>query len=186
MSPTGGFPLDTPNLLSPRDAPKPKGSKITGPLSTLFWLALLRIYAGLYWAAHAIIKVANPAFGTTDGYFGTVLNDAIANSRGNYHDWLIGSVSPHIALLSTTLSYAEILLALMLLVGLAGRFAAFALLVMGALYWFGAEYFLIVSQYIGREAVGLVLAFFCMVLPTTAYLSIDAWISLKHARKAIS
>lgn len=181
MNPEDRPPLDAPTLPSHRDVPETKSSKIAGPSSTLFWLALLRIYAGLYWAAHAVIKVANPSFGTTHGYFGTVLNDAIANSNGSYHDWLIGSVSPHIALLSTMLSYAEILLALLLLVGLAGRFAAFALLVIGALYWVGAEYFLIVSQYVGREAVGLALAFFCMVLPTTAYLSVDALRARKQA-----
>ncbi|MHB8177395.1 MAG: TQO small subunit DoxD [Vulcanimicrobiaceae bacterium] len=140
-----------------------------------FWLALVRIYAGLFWLSHGVPKfLDSAAFMPPNGYLPQFIAHAQTHTSGWYHGFLVGVVAPNIGIFAELVRLGEVLVGCSLLFGLFTRLGgAFGVLLAlnelaakGGLTSFGVLG--------GMGVVALVLSAINVVLPTGRMLGIDA------------
>lgn len=146
-----------------RSIPRPYGA----------WLAVLRIYTGIFWLSHSLQKITDPNFGSPDGNIARLVTNSISSSSGVYKNFLTGTIEPHLVLFATILTYAELLLAVSLILGFGTRFAALAAVCLSALYWCMSGQFATVSGYATDNAAAVVLSLTCLVLPVGMFFGLD-------------
>lgn len=149
------------------------------------WLAIIRIYTGVFWLAHALQKMIDPRFAGPDGSIDRLVTASIQASSGTYRDFLIGTVQPHLALFATILTYGELLIAVSLILGFGTRIGAFVAVCLSALYWFMSGQFATVGGYATANAAGLLLSLTCLVLPVGMSLGIDGVRSRRRQSTAV-
>jgi uncharacterized membrane protein YphA (DoxX/SURF4 family) len=138
-------------------------------------LALLRIYAGLFWLSHGIPKfTGSDKYMPPSGFMPQFVLQAVQGSTGFYHDFLVGVVTPHIALFAELVRLGEVLAGCSLLFGLLTRVGGLA----GA--FLALNYFLAKGGFTSWEAIGspeaaaIALSLVNVLLPTGRYLGVDA------------
>ncbi|MGH7737873.1 MAG: TQO small subunit DoxD [Candidatus Tyrphobacter sp.] len=139
-----------------------------------WWLALLRIYVGLFWLSRAYPKFKDPnGFLGANGTLGTELTRALAATTGPYHTFLLTSIQPHIAIYAQLLRYGEAVAGALLLLGLFTRLGGLIGIILGiiGLISGGSTIF---NGWSSLEAAAIALSAVSLVLPTGRALGIDA------------
>ncbi len=109
-------------------------NEFTRKKSASLWpLALLRIYTGVFFVYYGIGKIRGGNF--ANGLEGFV-NGRLEDSYGFVRPFLESVVLPNKALFAFLVSWGELLIGLALIVGLATRYASIAGAVMVAAFWF--------------------------------------------------
>jgi uncharacterized membrane protein YphA (DoxX/SURF4 family) len=149
-----------------------------------FWLALVRIYTGIFWLEHGLGKLhTKPAFGAPGGTMATFLAEQAGQTTGFYHAFLTGTVIPNLSTFAYAVELGEMVAGALLLVGLFTRLGAFIGVVLALNYWLakgGIEHLIATSSgvhgfagFSGLEMCAAVLTAISLVLPTGRVLGID-------------
>ncbi len=151
-----------------------------------FWLALVRIYTGIFWLEHGLGKLhTKPAFGAPGGPMATFLSEQAGQTTGFYHVFLTGTVLPNLPTFAYAVELGEMVAGALLLVGLFTRVGALIGVVLALNYWLakgGVEHLIATSSgvhgfagFSGLEMCAVVLTAISLVLPTGRVLGIDAF-----------
>jgi uncharacterized membrane protein YphA (DoxX/SURF4 family) len=91
------------------------------PRTYAVWLAVLRIYTGIFWLSHGVPKLLNPRFFGAKGMMAGMIGETTATGHGPYHDFLVNVVLPHAGVFSHLVAWGETLAGVSLLLGLFTR-----------------------------------------------------------------
>lgn len=95
--------------------------KLLSDRTYAFWLALLRIFLGIFWITHALPKFTTGFFMPPNGIFGQMAQRGATNSTGAYHDLLVNVVIPNIYVFANLVRFGEMLVGVLLLFGFLAR-----------------------------------------------------------------
>ena len=138
------------------------------------WLAVIRIFAGVFWLTHGVPKLLSPAFAA---HMPDMVRDMSSQTTGPYHDFIVHVVLPNGNLFAHLVAWGETLTGVSLLLGLltpAGGLVGFFL---------GLNYFLAKGSYAhltdlgGLDAAAMALSFINIVLPTGLIWGFDGVLS---------
>jgi thiosulfate dehydrogenase [quinone] large subunit len=144
------------------------------------WLAVLRIYTGLFWLNHGWGKVTDANWAASGGPMATMVSKMAQGGNGAYHDFLTGTVLPNSAVFAHLVAWGETLTGVSLLVGLLTPLGAGGgvFLALNYLVAKGVD----LDAAFGMDALAAVLSFANLVLPTGAILSVDSLLRRRGAR----
>ena len=146
------------------------------------WLAVLRIFTGIFWMAHGVPKLLGATFFGPSGDMAGMLREASASGHGPYNDFIAHVALPNAGLFSHLVAWGETLAGISLLLGLFSRLG-------GAVGVFLAlNYFMLKGSYAhvtalgGLDAAAMALSFIPIVLPTGVIWGLDGVLpgSRKH------
>lgn len=155
------------------------------PLSQTYatWLAVLRIYTGVFWLFHGVPKLLNPRFATPGGMMSGMIQQNVAQSSGPYHDFLVTVVLPHAALFAHLVAWGETLTGVSLLLGLLSRVGGLVGVFLPLNYWLMKSGYSEWSTLGGLDWAAMALSFTHLVLPTSLVLGVDALIARRPRRR---
>jgi uncharacterized membrane protein YphA (DoxX/SURF4 family) len=161
--------------------------------SYAFWLALFRIYVGVFWIYHALPKFLNadrflPPNGFMVMMITTAINGAPAPANmpgvmarppvgGLYHDFLAGVVLPHIDVFAEMVRVGELLVGIALVLGLLTRIGGLGGMFLAANYMLAQSTFFSSAGWSSLDGVTFVISAVNFVLPTGRFFGIDAFFS---------
>lgn len=138
----------------------------------LWPIALLRVYAGVFFAWHGIAKLGGGDFaGGMSGF----LNSNLESSFRFYRPFVEAVVLPNKAVFATLVSWGEIAIGVALLVGLATRYAAFAGAFLVANFWFATGQGVLAGN--NHDVVWLVLLLVLGLVPAGRIAGLDDGLS---------
>lgn len=150
------------------------------------WLAILRIFTGLFWLSHGVGKFLNSSqYLPPNGFLPQFVAKATQGSSGFYHDFLVAVVAPHIGIFAELIRLGEVLVGCSLLFGLWTRLGA-----LGGVF-LAVNYILAKGGITSFDGVGsldmaaLALSFVSLVIPTGRMLGVDALLVRKVGSPAI-
>lgn len=163
---------------------KARSRMLPNPVKYATWLAVLRIYAGVFWLTHGIPKLLNPQFFGPQGFMVTLIRDNTSNGgSGAYAAFLTHVVIPNADLFSHLVAWGETLTGVSLLLGLltpvggvVGMFLAF-------------NYFMTKGSYAHITALGgldfaaIMLSFINVALPTGLVAGFDGVMWASRTRR---
>ena len=138
------------------------------------WLAVLRIFTGVFWLTHGVPKLLNPAFAAR---MPDMIREMSSEASGPYHDFIMHVVLPNASLYAHLVAWGETLTGVSLLLGI--------LAPVGGLvgFFLGLNYFLMKGSYAhltdlgGLDAAAMALSFINLVLPTGLIWGFDGVLS---------
>jgi uncharacterized membrane protein YphA (DoxX/SURF4 family) len=153
------------------------------PLRHGFWLALIRIYAGVVLFSHGFNKLmSQPPFNGPDGFLTKFLQDAVTKTSGPYHDFLATVVVPNTSTFGFLVEVGELCAGALLIVGLFTRLGALLAMFLVLNYWAAKGNYIGVSAYTTEDWLVFALAFVSLALPTGRFFGLDAFAG-RRARK---
>jgi uncharacterized membrane protein YphA (DoxX/SURF4 family) len=158
-----------------------KGFLMTLPSSQRYasWLALFRIYVGIFWLSHGIPKLLNPRFFGPNGMVGMVGN-VNANTTGWYHNFLVTVVLPNYPIFSHLVAWGETLTGVSLLLGVLTPVGGIVGVFRPLNYYRMKAAYTDVANIGGLDFAAMALSFINIVLPTGLKWGIDGMV--KRAR----
>lgn len=139
-----------------------------------WFLAALRIYAGLFWISRALPKFTDSgSFLPPTGSMSAAVNRAIAMNGGPLHAFVVGTVQPHIDIFAQLVRVGEMAAGILLLLGLFTRLGGLLGVVLGAFAFLSGGY-TIVTGWSSLEAAAIALSAVSLVLPTGRVAGVDA------------
>ena len=138
------------------------------------WLAVLRIYTGIFWLSHGVPKLLNPQFFGQHGFMASMLGEQTAKAHGPYNDFLVHVVLPNAGVFSHLVAWGETLAGVSLLLGLFTRVGG----IVGV--FLPLNYFMMKGAYADLTSVGgldiaaAALSLIHAVLPTGLVAGLDA------------
>ena len=149
---------------------------LPSPRTYAFWLALVRIYTGIFWLDHGLGKLrAHPAFGAPDGMMAQFIGGELGKTApGPYHDFLERIVTPNLAQFAFLVQLGELTAGILLLLGLFSRAGAVVGVVLALNYFAAKGAFASVAGYAGIDILAAALTAISVVLPTGRYVGFDA------------
>jgi len=144
------------------------------------WLAVLRIFTGVFWLTHGVPKLLNPRF---PGNLADMVGRMSSSASGPYHDFILHVVLPNATLFGHLVAWGETLTGVSLLLGLltpAGGIVGFFL---------ALNYFLSKGSYAhitdlgGLDAAAMALSFINIVLPTGLIWGLDSMLPASRLRR---
>lgn len=138
-----------------------------------WWLALLRIFTGVFWLSHAIGKFTNArAFLPPSGFMANVVGKAATGTAGPYHAFIVSIVQPHIDLFAQFVRFGEVAAGILLVLGLFTRLGGLLGVFLGANYLLAMGYSAS-AGWSSLEAAAIALSAVQLVLPTGRVLGLD-------------
>lgn len=139
------------------------------------WFTLLRIYTGVFWLAHGIPKfLDSDKFMPPGGFMPKVVANAVSSQTGPYHDFLAGTVVPHIGLFAELVRLGEVLTGCALLLGVFTRFGGLVGCFLALNYALANGDFSDWTSIGSMDAVAFVLSFLMLAVPAGRVLGVDA------------
>jgi len=133
------------------------------------WLAIFRIYTGIFWLLHAIPKFTEPAaFLPPTGFMPQMIQKSVGSTTGFYHDFLANTVLPNAGLFAQLVRCGELLVGISLVLGLFSRLGGLGGVFLALNYMLAKNAFGASDGYAGLDFVAAVISFFNVVLPTDA------------------
>ena len=155
---------------------------LPSPRTYAFWLALLRIYLGIFWLEHGLGKLrSNPAFGAPGGLMSQFLATNLAKSTGPYHDFLATIVQPNLTAFAFLVQAGEIATGGLLLVGLFTRLGGLLGVFLALNYLVAKGNLTGMSAFTGLDMLAAVASAVNLVLPTGRYLGFDGLLTPRPA-----
>ena len=149
------------------------------------WLAIFRIYTGVFWLIHAVPKFTDAAsFLPPSGFMPMMIQKSIGSSSGFYHDFLATTVMPNISVFAQLVRAGELLVGISLVLGLLSRIGGLGGVFLAANYMLAKGAFSAVDGYGGLDFVAIVLSLVNVVLPTDARWSFDTALFRRRRRAA--
>ncbi|PZR56075.1 MAG: hypothetical protein DLM50_09680 [Candidatus Meridianibacter frigidus] len=128
------------------------------------WLAVLRMYTGIFWLIHGIPKWMPGA--PFVARFGETTQKLAAGSTGAYHSYLVSVVLPNASLFGNLLRAGEVLVGISLLFGLLTRMGALGGMFLALNYMLAKNAMGSIDTYASLDAAAFVLSFMHLVLPS--------------------
>jgi len=148
------------------------------------WLAIFRIYTGIFWLLHAIPKFTEPAaFLPPAGFMPQMIQKSLGSMTGFYHDFLANTVLPNVGLFAQLVRCGELLVGISLVLGLLSRLGGLGGVFLALNYMLAKNAFGAPDGYAGLDFVAAVISFFNIVLPTDARWALGA-ASFRARRRA--
>ncbi|HEV2878378.1 MAG TPA: DoxX family membrane protein [Candidatus Eremiobacteraceae bacterium] len=153
---------------------------LPAPQKYATWLAVIRIYTGIFWLTHGVPKLLNPGFAGNG--MADMVREASATTTGPYHDFIVHVVLPNATLFGHLVAWGETLTGVSLLLGLLTQVGG----VVGFLL--PLNYFLMKGSYAhvttlgGLDAAAMALSFINIVLPTGLTLGLDSMLPASRLR----
>lgn len=141
------------------------------------WLAVLRIYTGIFWLLHGIPKLLNPKFAGPGGMMADMVRGNAAQTNGPYHDFLVHVVLPNAPLFAHLVAWGETLVGVSLLLGLFSRLGGLVGVFLPLNYWLMKGDFVHLTSLGGLDWAAMALSFTHLALPTGLVLGLDAYIA---------
>ncbi len=156
----------------------------TSSASTNGWLAVLRIYTGVFWLYHGYGKLTNPEWSAQNGMMVQIIQGMIKETSGPYHDFVVNVVLTHVPLFANLIAWGELLVGVSLVLGL--------LTVVGGIggAFLALQYFIAKGSYTSLpgwtafDMFTLVVSLACAMLPTWKVLALDAVLFRGRRRSA--
>lgn len=157
---------------------------LPSPLTYGGWLAVLRIFTGVFWLSHGVPKLLNPQFFGASGIMAGMLREANSGSSGPYTNFIAHVVLPNADLFSHLVAWGETLTGLSLLLGLFTRVGGFfgVFLPLNYLLMRGSN--LNLTSIGGLESAAMALGFISLVLPTGLVWGLDGKLPVSRGRRA--
>jgi len=137
------------------------------------WLAVIRIYTGVFWLIHGTGKLISPQFASPAGMFSKILQDMMAGSSGPYHEFLVNTVLPHASTFAHLVAWGETLTGVSLLLGLLSRVGGIGGMFLTLNYMLAQGELSKLNGYAGLDAAAFALSFLNLVLPTGMRFGLD-------------
>lgn len=137
------------------------------------WLAVLRIYTGIFWLLHGVPKLLNPNFASPDGGMAGMVTDMGSKTSGAYHDFIMHTVLPNAPVFAHLVAWGETLVGVSLLLGLLTRVGGFFGVLLPLNYWLAKGSYGEASGFAGLDFAAMALSFVSLVLPTGLVLGLD-------------
>lgn len=141
-----------------------------------FWLALLRIFLGIFWIARAIPKFTTGFFMPPDGISGRMLVVGSGSTTGAYHDFLVNVVTPHVVLFANLDRFGELLVGVLLLLGLFARLGALGGMFLLANYMLVRGEMTSLHGWTGLDGLAFAVCALNFVVPTGRMIGFDAFL----------
>jgi thiosulfate dehydrogenase [quinone] large subunit len=151
-----------------------------------FWLALLRIFVGVFWLVHVLPKFTTAGFMPPDGFFAQMVSTGMTHDSGPYRDFLANVVSPNVNLFAELVRFGELLVSLSLILGLFGRVGGLGGMFLTANYMLAKGQFGSFDGWTGLDGATFALSAINFVLPTGRMIGIDAFLGRKRAERFAS
>jgi uncharacterized membrane protein YphA (DoxX/SURF4 family) len=159
------------------------GLMLPSPQTYSTWLAVLRIFTGIFWLCHGVPKLLNPRFYGPEGMMAGMLRDASTGASGPYNSFILHVALPNADLVSHLVAWGETLVGVSLLLGLLTR--------VGGIFgvFLPLNYFLMKGSYAhltslgGLDAAAMALSFINIVLPTGLVFGLDALLPISTGRR---
>jgi uncharacterized membrane protein YphA (DoxX/SURF4 family) len=160
---------------------------LPSPQTYSTWLAVLRIFTGIFWLTHGVPKLLNPKFFGSDGMMAGMLHEASAHSSGLYNVFLTQVVLPNANLFSHLVAWGETLVGVSLLLGLFSQVGGFFGVFLPLNYFLMKGSYAHVTDLGGLDAAAMALGFINLVLPTGLVFGLDGLmpISTRRSRSAV-
>jgi uncharacterized membrane protein YphA (DoxX/SURF4 family) len=156
--------------------------KLPSSSTYAFWLALFRIYAGVFWLIHGIPKFTQSQnFMPPNGFIGQFVNQGIQVTSGPYHGFLSNVVLPNIAIFAELVRVGEVVTGCLLLLGFYTRLGGLIGMILTFNYFSGKGGLAHVSALSELDALTFVVCAVNLVLPTGRVLGVDGL--LAHFRR---
>lgn len=151
-----------------------------------FWLALFRIYAGVFWLMHGIPKFTQSAdFMPPNGMMVQFLNTQVAHISGPYHDFLANVVLPNDWLFAELVRLGEVVTGALLLLGFYTRLGGVIGVLLSLNYIAAKGGLAHLSLWSGLDSTALALSLLNVVLPTGRFLGVDHVLALFKRTPAV-
>ncbi|HEV3157005.1 MAG TPA: TQO small subunit DoxD [Candidatus Baltobacteraceae bacterium] len=144
------------------------------------WLAALRVYTGFFWLAHGIPKILSGAFTGPDGQMIHFLRNAVANSVGGYHQFLVSVVLPHATTFALLCEWGEVLAGISLLLGFFTRLGGIGATFLALNYWAANGSFTDPGAYASFDILAAVLSVLHAILPTGRVFGVDGLVTIRR------
>lgn len=151
-----------------------------------FWLALLRIFVGIFWLVHVLPKFTTAGFMPPNGFFAQMVASGIAHDGGPYHDFLANVVSPNVYLFAELVRVGELLVGVSLVLGLLGRVGGLGGMFLTANYMLAKGQFGSFDGWTGLDGATFALSAINFVFPTGRMIGIDAFFGRNRAERSVS
>jgi uncharacterized membrane protein YphA (DoxX/SURF4 family) len=156
--------------------------KLPSSSTYAFWLAIFRIYAGVFWLMHGIPKFTqSQQFMPPNGFIVQFLNQQISNTSGPYQAFLSNVVLPNIAIFAELVRLGEVVTGCLLLLGFYTRLGGLVGVVLSLNYLSAKGGLSHLNVWSGLDSAAFVLSAVNLVLPTGRVLGVDGL--LAHFRK---
>lgn len=147
------------------------------------WLAILRIYTGIFWLAHGVPKLLNPKFFGPDGMMAGMVTQMSSATTGPYHNFLQNVVLPNAGLFSHLVAWGETLAGVSLLLGLFTRVGGIVGMFLPLNYLMMKGSYAEITSFGGLDFAAVALSFINVALPTGLVFGLDGMLSKSRARK---
>ncbi|MDP9018346.1 MAG: DoxX family membrane protein [Candidatus Eremiobacteraeota bacterium] len=132
------------------------------------WLAIVRIYTGIFWLIHGIPKWTSGS-AQFMGFMPSSIGKMTAESTGPYHTFLATVVAPNAVLFSNLIRAGEVLVGIALVLGILTRFGGAGGMFLALNYILAKGALTAPDTYAGLDAAAFVLSLICLVLPSSAW-----------------
>ncbi|MGZ3499247.1 MAG: DoxX family protein [Vulcanimicrobiaceae bacterium] len=150
------------------------------------WLAVFRVYAGLFWLSHGVPKFLNSAqYLPPDGFMPQMIAKSVQGTTGFYHDFLVNVVTPNIAVFAELVRVGEVLVGCSLLFGLWTRLGGLCGVFLACNYILAKGGLTSFDAIGGMDAAAFAISFVHLVIPTGRMLGVDALLGRKRNEPVI-
>jgi uncharacterized membrane protein YphA (DoxX/SURF4 family) len=149
------------------------------------WFTLLRIYAGVFWLSHGIPKFLNSdKYMPPNGFMPQIVANGVSSQTGFYHDFLLNTVTPNIALFAELVRLGEVLTGCALLLGVFTRFGGLVGCFLALNYAMANGDFNDWTRIGSLDAVAFALSFLMVVVPAGRVVGVDALLGAGRRKPA--
>lgn len=157
---------------------------LPAPLRYASWLAIFRLYTGIFWLLHGVPKLLNPKFFGPDGMAGMIQQTASGTPPGPYQSFLLHTVLPNAWLFSHLVAWGETLTGVSLLLGLLTPLGGIVGTFLALNYFMMKGSYAHLTDFAGLDFETAVLSFIHVVLPTGLVAGIDGALWASRSRRA--
>ncbi len=151
------------------------------------WLAVLRIFTGVFWISHGVGKfLDSAAYLPPDGFMGKMVAKSTGGTTGFYHDFLLNTVTPHVGLFAELVRVGEVLVGCSLLFGLFTRLGALGGVFLALNYVLAKGGFASYDTIGSLDAAAIALSFINVVIPTGRVFGVDALLTRKPRSRPLT
>jgi uncharacterized membrane protein YphA (DoxX/SURF4 family) len=147
------------------------------------WLAVVRIFTGIFWLLHGIPKLVNPKFFGPDGMMAGMIREGLSGTSGPYHDFLVNVVLPNAGLFSHLVAWGETLTGLSLLLGLFTRLGGLGGVFLNLNYFMMAGSYAHLGGYASMDTAVMARSFMNIGVPTGRVWGLDGVLPVSRARR---
>ena len=148
--------------------------KLPSPHGYAFWLALVRIYTGIFWLMHGVPKFTqSEMFMPPGGFMVQFIQQAITHTSGPYQHFLQNVVLPNAWLFAELSRLGEVTAGLLLLLGFYSRLGGIVGAILALNYLSAQGGLAHLRFWSGLDSTAFVLSLISVVLPTGRFLGID-------------